>query len=65
MHAFARRENATNLKLPAGVGDQVANEARARRQLLDRAEKAIPVLTPEALRDNHPSLIPHDLAGTD
>ena len=34
-------------------------------QLLDRAEKAIPVLTPEALRDNHPSLIPHDLAGTD
>ena len=34
-------------------------------QLLDRAEKAIPVLTPEALRDDHPALSPYDLTGTD
>ena len=30
-------------------------------QMLDRAEKIIPVLTPEALRDNYPSIKPYDL----
>ena len=34
-------------------------------QLLDHAEKALPVLTPEALRDDSPVLLPYDLTGAD